>query len=219
MTIKLHLLNSSKKLSAIESLIHQQFKISVDQIQNILQVENVDVVVKAGSAVLPETGFGGYSPSEDIAYITIDTDNKFLLKTFNSEFLVTLGHELHHCARHKHVGYGLTLGEALISEGLACKFETELISNKVPLYANVLSKEQIENFFIKAKLELLSSCYDHRAWFFGSNSIPRHAGYSLGYKLAKDCVDLFELPASKLVNKSAQACFEMLANKSLNADT
>ncbi|WP_157822418.1 DUF2268 domain-containing putative Zn-dependent protease [Psychromonas sp. Urea-02u-13] len=213
MTVQLHILNSSKKLSAIEDLINCQFKIAVDQIQNILLIENVDVVVKVGNGVLPETGFGGYSPSEDIAYITIDPDNEGLLKTFNNEFLVTLGHELHHCARHKHVGYGLTLGEALISEGLACLFETELRSNKVPIYANVLSKEQIEKFLIKAKPELLNSCYDHNAWFFGSNSIPRHTGYSVGYKLAKDCVNLFELPASKLVNKSAQACFEMLANK------
>ncbi len=200
MTINIHILNSSGKLDLIYQKIETAFSKSIKIISDLLPADNIDVVIQSGSTVIPEIGLCGYSPNEDILYITVDPKNKNLHKNFNTEFLAALGHELHHCLRHKSIGYGETLSEALISEGLACHFESELRRGKAPFYAKALKDEIIEDIWKKATVELDSSSYNHSEWFFGSlkRSIPNHAGYSLGFNKVSKYILKCGIPASKL---------------------
>lgn len=71
---------------------------------------------------------GGSPPAANRVFIAADPDNAHFVSSLEREFLFSLGHERHHCLRWSAVGYGDTLDEALVTEGLACHFETELRS-------------------------------------------------------------------------------------------
>jgi len=201
----MHLLNASGVFDRYEKIITESFRESAQAITNILHVVNVDVVIQHSEHVIPETGMVGYSPTADRAFLSIDPKNKNLNKSFSMEFLATLGHELHHCSRHSGPGYGKTLKEALVSEGLACHFETELRDGVVPFYASTLSKNECSEFFKRMSPELDNEKYNHNAWFFGSKklNIPKHCGYSVGYNLVNNYIAKNNIPASKLCSTSA----------------
>lgn len=200
MSINLHILNAQGKLSELENRIASEFKTAVNRITSLLPINDVDVVISASDQVLPETGLGGFCPEGGLIYLKIDPNNSNLLERFSEEFLATLGHEMHHCLRWRTVGYGSTLEEALITEGLACSFESELRSSGVPFYATALDETALREFWGKAKPELGSKSYDHVAWFFGSPSrrIPKHTGYSLGFSIVEKYINRTNIPASRL---------------------
>jgi uncharacterized protein YjaZ len=200
MTAHIHVLNASGKLSQWLDRVHTTFDRAVEIISALIPVEDVDIVVRSGCQVIPELGMGGYSPSSSAAYLTLDPDNSNLSGHFEQKFLTTLGHELHHCVRHKGPGYGRSLGEALISEGLACHFESELPGGAIPFYAQAVQGDDLINLFERARPEFIMSSYDHRAWFFGSpaREIPRHAGYSMGFSVVQDYIAHHGMPASEL---------------------
>ena len=205
MPIKMHLLNSSGVFDNHVKAITESFQDSIRAITKILQVDNVDVVIQHSVHVIPETGMVGYSPTADRAFLSIDPENKNLSKSFGVEFLATLGHELHHCSRHNGPGYGKTLKEALISEGLACHFETELRDGAGPFYASTLSRNECSEFFKRMSPELEIEKYNHNAWFFGSKKlkIPKHCGYSVDYNLVNNYIAKNNIAASKLWSTSA----------------
>lgn len=186
-------------------IISNEFDASIRRIKALLPVSDVDVVVKPGKSVLPEIGLIGHCPSSEVVYITIDPEHPDLLNNFSEEFLGTLGHELHHCVRNKSTGYGEELGEALVSEGLACHFETELRQDTKPIYINDVPLENIVELLRLAKRELNNKEYDHNAWFFGSRekAIPRYFGYAFGYYLVSRYIKKTGVPASQLFDKHA----------------
>jgi uncharacterized protein YjaZ len=133
--------------------------------------------------VLPETGLGGFSPSSDRVCLAIDPHNPNFFPNLDVELLATLAHEFHHCVRWAGPGYGRTLGEALVTEGLACQFELSFRGGQVPFYATALSPEQLVQFEALALAQRQRTTYNHSDWFFGSSEkgFPRHAGYALGH--------------------------------------
>ena|GEM_PF-559063 len=194
---------------AVRGRVERAFSRGVETVSALLPVSNIDVVVRADRLVIPETGMGGYGPSADVVYLTIDPATPNLFTGFDPEFVATLGHELHHCVRHGGPGYGGTLGEALVTEGLACHFETELRGGAVPFYARALEDNALEALWARAKLELKNSSYDHDAWFFGSSAkgIPRHTGYSVGFSIVAQYVRSRGTSASRLWAEPAEAFY------------
>jgi hypothetical protein len=204
--IKLHILNAHGKFTPYQQQIEDVFASSVQRVAEILPVSGIDVVFQFNpEAVIPEWGIGGYSPSENLIMIDADPDHPDFANSLENEFLTTLGHELHHCMRWRTVGYGNTLLEALVSEGLACHFERELRPGVIPFYAAALEKEEIHNLFAKAIPNLSDTNYNHAAWFLGqSNDIPLHAGYTLGFELVSKYLRQQGKPASQLYDASAE---------------
>ncbi|MCU0493522.1 MAG: DUF2268 domain-containing protein [Chloroflexaceae bacterium] len=212
MAVHLHLLNARGRLNPLRERIERVFWQGVDTIAALLPIGKIDVVVQTGPFVILETGMTGYSRAADVLEITIDPNNTNLLHNFDTELLATLGHEFHHCLRHDGPGYGQTLGEALVSEGLACHFETELRGGMAPFYARFLDQEASEAMWARALPEL-HNFYNHRAWFFGSaeQNIPRFTGYSLGYNLVATYIKAAGTPASQLWNTPAEVIYAGLA--------
>lgn len=208
MTIDLHLLNARGKLEPLRERVESVFSRGVEAISALLPVSNIDVIVRAGPAI-PEIGIGGYTFAADLLRLTIEPDNPNLLMDFDTKFLAMLGHEIHHCMRHDGPGYGRTLGEALVSEGLACHFEAELLGSAVPFYAVALDGSALEAMRARAHLELKSSPYNHDAWFFGSSElgIPRHTGYALGFSIVAQYIERCGTPASRLWDVPAEAFY------------
>ena len=94
-----------------------------------------------------------------------------------------------------------TFEDSLVSEGMACLYEEEQMRKSAPIYAQVeISDAMID----KAKLELNNKEYNHRAWFFGNNGIPRWFGYAYGYQLVKDYGLKHHKSAAEMINISAQ---------------
>jgi uncharacterized protein YjaZ len=183
MTIKLTILDASQRLSSLRERIEGAYAHGVKRVQSLLPIDKVDIVVQAGERVIPELGMTGYSHDAHTVFLTINPSSENLLSNFEGEFLAMLGHELHHCMRYRGPGYGNTLRESLVSEGLACVFETELRSGTPPFYCTNVSTELLGPLMNQMAGELDLSPYDHSGWFFGSveRGIPRYAGYCVGY--------------------------------------
>jgi uncharacterized protein YjaZ len=210
MTVALAILNASGRLSSLRTQIESVYASGLARIANLMPVETIDVVVLAGKNVLPEIGLVGYALGPDVAHITIDPDSPALGRNFDIEFTATLGHELHHCLRMRGPGYGRTLREALISEGMACHFETELRGGGVPFYCSGLDEKALGLLLSQATPELDCAVYDHAGWYFGAarKGLPRHAGYCLGYHVVDRYVATMGVPASRLFDKKAETLFE-----------
>lgn len=208
MTTTLHILNATGELNSFTNKIESTFAQSISTIKNLIPVENVDVIVASDAkSALPETGICGYAPSANRVFISIDPDNKQLIKNFETLFLSMLGHELHHCCRWKNPGYGSTLREALVSEGLACHFEAELTGN-IPFYAQAISTAAVNEALIRATQELDLAEYNHHAWFFGAGAQPRHTGYTLGFHIVSQHISETNVKASKLFGEPAQTFYK-----------
>lgn len=148
-------------------------------VEDKLKADKIDVIfVNAPLSTIREQGIGGYSPGPFNLYVSLDPQYKNLLV---EDIVSTIVHETHHCLRWRDPGYGKTLGEALISEGLASLFEEEC-SGQTPIYAQV----KIKPSEIKAAKKLFNSkTYNHSKWFFGAKEIQRWFGYTYGYQLCK----------------------------------
>lgn len=209
MSIKLHLLNADGQFDVGRARVEKCFSESLEIIRKYLPLPNVDVVLCVdSSSVIPGLGIGGFSPDANRIYMAIAPE---LSCEFEKNFLGLLGHELHHCARWSGPGYGQTLGEALISEGLACSFESELRGD-APFYARALHSEQLKMAWYKASGDLQSASYDHGAWFYGTSatSIPKHAGYSLGFAIVSKCQAQWNsVSASRLWDEPASSFYSL----------
>lgn len=154
MSVNLHLLNARGRLTPYRRQLEDAFATSVAQLRQLLPVSSVDVVVSVDPAhVIPALGLSGFSPDANRVFIAVDPDNAHFVGSLEREFLYTLGHELHHCLRWGTVGYGDTLGEVLITEGLACHFETELRNGAVPPYAAALEPDAALPLMRRARAE------------------------------------------------------------------
>lgn len=145
---------------------------------------DINLEVTTGQFVIPETGIGGFSPNQNTIKITLDTASSYLQRHFDKAYMATLYHETHHCFRHATVGYGQTLFEAMLTEGLACHFEEETGYDK-PMYVDHLSAKQRQLLIKQAEQIWQQQPYDHVSWFFGNENrgLPRWAAYDIGYYL------------------------------------
>ncbi len=147
---------------------------------------NVDVVFLYNPVkVIPHLGFGGYTPDANTVLISVDTDNAKLAHTIDTELVHTLAHEMHHAMRWRSVGYGDTLGAALVTEGLADHFSVEATGGAPSLWTQGFTDEALEDLLVRAGAELDNSDYSHADWFFGGNGLPKWGGYALGYYIVE----------------------------------
>lgn len=133
---------SSSQIQRIEGIALQTFGL----VAECIPITKTDVILHVKPTwTIPELGIGGYSPSSAYAMVHFDPVHPDLDANIATELAPTIAHELHHCARYGGVGYGSTLLGALVTEGLACCFETEFRKREPPIYATALDVIQISN--------------------------------------------------------------------------
>ena len=210
--VELHILDAQGTLANYKKKIKELFRSSYKKISEVLVVNALDVTVEEEPKhVIPGMVIGGYAPGPHRVEIYMDTSKVNFARLFTAQFPVTLAHELHHAVRWKTVGYGTTLGEALVTEGLAMHFEAEVFPEDLSPWAKALDEKQDKGLWPRVQKELTKKGYDHNAWFFGSHrkNIPHWAGYRIGYrlvgqylsetgKLASECVGV---TAAKVLNQ------------------
>jgi uncharacterized protein YjaZ len=151
---------------------------------NELPVTGVTITIFADAAQTIEGyGIGGRAPDARSVHIYIDPQFQNLSQLLPERLPQMLAHELHHTVRHRNPGYGTTLLEAMISEGLADRFSIELLGAEIPPWSEALDDAQAEQYLAAAELEFDNN-YDHNKWFFGvGGALPRWTGYTIGFRL------------------------------------
>lgn len=171
-----------------------------------LKAERVDVLVVPGNRLIPDWDCNGYADGPWRITITVDPgcDGREQ-RPLAAQLRAMLAHELHHAMRSRDPGYGSTLGEALVSEGLAQCYEEE-VGCPTSNYAVAVRGPVLAKLAQLAKDELWSDDYDHPKWFFGSKTdatFPWSGGYSLGYVLVRSWLDRAGVSASATVSVTA----------------
>ena len=207
--VAIHLLNAGNELGNHVDALRAALEPVIASVVARLPLQGVDVLVYHDPAsTIPELGAGGYTPSAHRVFLPIDVHRHAADPLpFGHALRRLLAHELHHCARWAGPGYGHTLGEALVSEGLACLFESETCGGDPPFYACALSHAQAAAAAEQARASWDRTDYGHAPWFYGAqpDALPRHAGYALGYAMALRHARRTGLQASQLAHAPASA--------------
>lgn len=201
----LHLLNAQQKLTAHCQWISTCLTDTYAQAKRVMPLPSLDVVVKSGTFVIPEKGHHGLCPESGVVYITVDPENPAFCKNDGQSLERMFAHELHHAARWAGPGYGVTLGEVIVSEGLAGYFSLELLGGKPELWES-LSSDAVQPYLEQLHEDWDRTDYDHNAWFYGTRHLPRWLGYTAGFNLvSRYLLAAPNLRASTLANANAEA--------------
>ncbi|HWD30998.1 MAG TPA: DUF2268 domain-containing putative Zn-dependent protease [Pseudomonas sp.] len=181
----LHWLQASGDLSDFQSAIADQIALAQQTIEKLLPTSALDILVQyLPGEVIPEMGLLGRAHRSNLFSLTLDPSNpNFACSLNNGALLRQIIHEAHHCMRMAGPGYGHTLGESLVSEGLAGHFVSHLLNSGPEPWERAINLQTLRNappeFWLLNRRD-----YDHAAWFFGTTKdFPRWLGYSLGYQL------------------------------------
>jgi uncharacterized protein YjaZ len=96
-------------------------------------------------------------------------------------------------------GPGSTLGERLVTEGLAEVFEAQMTEGR-PLYAQ--GEIRAEHRAL-ARRHLDEDPADEGRWFFGSKDLPRWFGYRLAYEAVASALDALDSDPAAMVHEPA----------------
>ncbi len=181
----LHWLEASGYLSGYRTEITAAFEQAYRTVSTIMPPPRLDIIVqRLAGETIPEMGLVGRAYRSTMFSMTVDLDNPNFTRSLSEGALHRqIVHEVHHCMRMAGPGYGFTLGEALVSEGLAGQFVRHLMGTPPEPWECAVTPEILQADLPGAE-ELASFHYDHAGWFFGTGARPRWAGYTLGYQIA-----------------------------------
>jgi hypothetical protein len=153
----------------------------------VLPIQGVTLRVRDNAAgAIPGLGFGGFNPSAQEVILSFDPNAAVLDRSIREDLGPTVAHELHHALRRRTVGYGSTLLQAMVTEGLADHFAIEVLASGPPIWSKALDRETTSVMRSRAEEEWNRSPYDHARWFYGTEpSIPRWTGYTVGFDLVE----------------------------------
>lgn len=183
--IHLHILRASGRFEPYLHDLEQTIKGAVEKTSVHIDLHPIDIVVYDNPRqVIRGFGHGARTHNPYTIRVSLDPEFPYFVKTvMGNELPRAISHELHHTVRWKAVGYGKTLLEVLVTEGLACRFEQEVWGGSPSPWASALSPAKQKKLAPRAQREYQRTDYNHGEWFFGMGSIPRWAGYALGYQL------------------------------------
>ena len=188
MSWNIHWLEASGDLHPWRDTIAAEIAVARDTIATVLPLPSLDILVdRRPGETIPETGTTGRAYRPNLFSLTIDPDNaNFHASLSNGDIRRTVVHEVHHCLRMAGPGYGATLGETLVSEGLAGQFVRHLLGTPPEPWEAAVS-DAVLAAHRPDSATLAGTDHDHGAWFFGRGGRhPRWLGYTLGYRIVGD---------------------------------
>lgn len=181
----LHWLEAEGSLEPWRDVIDAEIAATYELVAGFVKPPRLDILVQRLSGwVIPEIGMVGHAYRPSLFALTLDPDNANFARCVGDGTLRRqVAHEVHHCLRLAAIGWGRSLGDALINEGLAGHFVRHLFASPPEPWERVVDTDVASSFFPGAG-ELASTTYDHDAWFFGTGGpLPRWIGYTLGYTI------------------------------------
>jgi Predicted Zn-dependent protease (DUF2268) len=204
---QLHRLEAEGDLSKWREQIATEVAATYAIVSRLTTPPRLDILVqRLAGAVIPEIGMVGQAYRKGLFALTLDPDNPHFAACLGDGTLRRqVTHEVHHCLRMGGPGYGRTLGEALVSEGLAGHFTRRLFNNPPEPWECAVTHDVLDAH--RPDKETLSAkWYNHAEWFFGAGGRrPRWLGYTLGYRVVGDWLAATpEMDGDLLVNVSAE---------------
>lgn len=180
----IHWLEAERDLSPWREPILAAIEAASTAVSRLVPKPALDILIQSGDQVIPQLGTTGFAHSRSLLSLTIDPDNPNLAGCLSGTgFCQGVVHEVHHCMRMAGPGYGHTLGEALVTEGLAGRFVKEALGTPPEPWESAVSGDLLARHF-PADDELWQSPYRHDEWFFGAGGKrPHWLGYTLGYDI------------------------------------
>jgi len=188
MPINIHILNSTGKLDDHVNEIQQEIHRHIPKICEFLDLKNVDICINHDpTASSPTTGLGGTSFNPSTLMLSVNVDHPDLRKNITTLMGELLSHEMHHCARMEHMDEAKNLRDYLVTEGLACLFESEFNGGNVSSLFSEVQHTDWKELYNAALSHFEDEDFSFKYWFFNTSSdkIPKYAGYWLGYNMAK----------------------------------
>lgn len=197
------LANANHDLDKALGKIQVAYDRAIKTAEMLLDLTNIDVVCLSDpSMVIPEIGVGGFTPNSYLSYLYINPE----FKVTEDEIYNTLCHELHHAKRYKSIGYGETLLDSMIFEGLAIAFEEEVSGKDAFMPAELLARNDTKSLIAKIEDNFSDKGFEHFRWFIfdETGNLPRWAGYEVGYYLVRHYLSAHKnKKASELVHEAA----------------
>lgn len=181
----LHWLTASDGLEEFEQPIFIEIAEAFRTLEHFVSPPKLDILLDRSKYIIPEIGILGRAHNSTLFSLSFDPDNPNLKPSLtNGTLQRQLLHEIHHCMRMAGPSYGWTLGEALVSEGMAGHFVQHLMNTPPELWERAVHIDRLKEHR-PTIAELQSTDYDHAEWFFGRGKFPRWLGYSMGFELVR----------------------------------
>ncbi|UOP09846.1 DUF2268 domain-containing putative Zn-dependent protease [Pseudomonas palleroniana] len=205
----LHWLEASGSLAEFHQVLKAEFELAYRAIARRMPPPRLDVLVqRLPGETIAELGLVGRAYRSTMFSMTLDPDNpNFAASLKGGAVRRHIVHEVHHCLRMAGPGYGWTLGEALVSEGLAGQFVQHVLGSEPEPWESAHGLEALRAAPVSLS-ELEATYYDHNAWFFGTGDKPRWLGYALGHQMvgrwlattgAPEAAAWVEVPAKDII--------------------
>lgn len=181
---EVHWLEAEGSLRDWRGVISEKIDAAEVAVSRLVPSCHLDILVQRGSEVIPQIGLVGFTHRKSLFSLVVDPDNPNFAASMADDTLTRMAiHEVHHCLRMGGTGYGRTLGDSLVSEGLAGQFVRALIGSPPEEWERALAIGELKQH-LPDDDELASTDYGHEVWFYGAGgSKPMWLGYTLGYEL------------------------------------
>ena len=178
-----------------------------------LNIDFINIVIYPNhDLTIPKVGSGGFAPNSDWIRLAIDPRRKDeeVENIIKNIIPLSVYHEMNHVARWMKPGYGTSLMEVIISEGLAIVFAEENWNLFVAPWGKY-TKNEIAKYLLvlKKRNRKKDKNYDHAEWFFGKGK-PNWIGYKLGaYIIRKVRENCPKIGIEELVNMDAEKIIKL----------
>lgn len=169
----LHWLEASGALGEFRKQLTEEFEIAYEAISRWMPAPRLDALIqRLPGETIAELGLVGRAYRSTMFSMTFDPDNpNFAASLKHGAVHRHVIHEVHHCLRMAGPGYGWTLGEALVSEGLAGQFVRQLLGSEPEPWERAFSLEALRAEPVDLSA-LGATYYDHNAWFLVRRTSP-----------------------------------------------
>ncbi|MEL6572188.1 MAG: DUF2268 domain-containing putative Zn-dependent protease [Pseudomonadota bacterium] len=184
MAYHLHIMLATGRLLPLSDAINTSVTRVAAAIDQVTALPAIDVIVADNPThTIPDEGIGGFCGSADLISLALDPEHAHLDFSDRGAFDRTIAHETHHALRWAGVGYGKTLGGALVSEGLAGHFVHQVLGTRPEAWESAVPAAELPKLEAEAIKAWDDPNYDHAAWFFGTSDLAHWGGYSLGFSI------------------------------------
>ncbi|MBU2893717.1 DUF2268 domain-containing protein [Colwellia sp. D2M02] len=207
MATKINILNASERFSHVLDLLENKAQDSLVEIKKHIELPNIDVVISPCSEEYKtESGILGCVSTPYVIDVLLDTDRKDLSNIINNELTSVIAHELHHVIRTSFGVQEKSLLQVLVSEGLACHFETKFSDDATSKFFADIKKYEWRNLYSKMQANLESTDFNYPVYFGGKDmaKFPNRAGYWVGFNLISEYIDKYGGCAVTLVGTAAE---------------
>jgi hypothetical protein len=171
---QVHFLNARHALTGIMPEVRAAVAEAVALVAGHLDLPDFDLVVQAGDGG-PDWGVSGISRTAGVIELTLSPGR------YAPDLVVRrMVRELHHLTRWERPGYGRSLGEVLVSEGLAGHFVTRVLGGPLDPWDATVPPSGLAK---RAMTEWAWRDLDRALWFEGRGNIRKWAGYGLAHRL------------------------------------